>query len=121
MPVCSMISRPTTVFASWNAGRQCMNLTFWFPELVEELACSPGTASADGRARSQTSLASPIETHTSVCTKSTPDTADAASSVMVMLAPVRPAISSRDVDDVLRWMQLVGTREPDVATHQARP
>ena len=27
MPVCSMISRPTTVFVSWNAGRQCTNLT----------------------------------------------------------------------------------------------
>src|SRR5690349_13639074 len=31
MPVCSMISRPTMVFGSWNAGRQCMNLTAWFP------------------------------------------------------------------------------------------
>jgi hypothetical protein len=31
MPVCSMISRPTTVFGSWKAGRQCMNLTFGLP------------------------------------------------------------------------------------------
>ena len=30
MPVCSMISRPTVVFGSWNAGRQCMNFTFGF-------------------------------------------------------------------------------------------
>ena len=31
MPVCSMISRPTVVFGSWNAGRQCMNFTFGLP------------------------------------------------------------------------------------------
>ena len=31
MPVCSIISRPTTVFGSWNAGRQCMNFTFGLP------------------------------------------------------------------------------------------
>src|SRR5215207_782323 len=28
IPVASAISRPTVVSASWNAGRQCMNLTF---------------------------------------------------------------------------------------------
>src|SRR5262245_60810437 len=33
MPVCSMISRPTVVLGSWNAGRQCMNLTFGLPLL----------------------------------------------------------------------------------------
>src|SRR4030067_347285 len=27
MPVASIISLPTTVLASWKAGRQCMNLT----------------------------------------------------------------------------------------------
>ena len=32
MPVCSMMSLPTTVLVSWNAGRQCMNLTARFPE-----------------------------------------------------------------------------------------
>ena len=41
----------------------------------------------------QTSLASPIDTHTSVWTKSTPETAEAGSSVIVTLAPVRAAIS----------------------------
>ena len=34
MPVCSMISRPTVVFGSWKAGRQCMNLTAGFPDAV---------------------------------------------------------------------------------------
>jgi hypothetical protein len=32
--VCSMISRPTVVFGSWKAGRQCMNFTAGFPEAV---------------------------------------------------------------------------------------
>ena len=38
MPVCSMISRPTTVFMSWKAGRQCMNLTAGFPALSRSAA-----------------------------------------------------------------------------------
>jgi hypothetical protein len=40
-----------------------------------------------------TSLDSPIETQTSVCTKSAPDTASLGSSVSVIRAPVRGAIS----------------------------
>ncbi len=39
-----------------------------------------------------TSFDSPIDTHTSVCTKSTPETAAPASSVIVISAPVRSAI-----------------------------
>ena len=38
MPVCSMISRPTTVFMSWKAGRQCMNLTAGLPVLSSRAA-----------------------------------------------------------------------------------
>ena len=41
----------------------------------------------------QTSLDSPIDTHTSVCTKSTPVTASSASSLIVIRAPVREAMS----------------------------
>jgi hypothetical protein len=38
MPVCSMISRPTVVFGSWQAGRQCMNLTVGFPDAFSRAA-----------------------------------------------------------------------------------
>jgi hypothetical protein len=31
MPVCSIISLPTVVFGSWNAGRQCMNFVRGLP------------------------------------------------------------------------------------------
>src|SRR5262249_3890044 len=45
-----------------------------------------------GRRTAQTSLASPIDAHASVWMKSTRRTAAAGSSVMVIRAPVRPAI-----------------------------
>ena len=93
MSVASIISLPTTVFGSWKAGRQCMNFTFRLP-----VAARRSALTWYGRSRStrsfQTSLASPIDTHTSVWTKPTPSTPAATSSVIVIRAPVRPAISS---------------------------
>ena len=38
IPVCSIISRPTVVFGSWNAGRQCMNLTLGLSEAAISVA-----------------------------------------------------------------------------------
>ena len=38
MPVASATSRPTFVRVSWNAGRQCMNLTRGFPVLAMAFA-----------------------------------------------------------------------------------
>ena len=83
MPVCSIISRPTTVFGSWNAGRQCMNLTRGLPVFSNRAELTWYGVSSPTRS-DQTSLDSPIDTHTSVCTKSAPETAAAASSVIVI-------------------------------------
>jgi hypothetical protein len=41
IPVWSMISRPTTVLVSWNAGRQCMNLTAGLAALSIRAEFSP--------------------------------------------------------------------------------
>src|SRR5262245_26008397 len=93
IPVCSMISRPTVVFGSWNAGRQCMNLTLLFPVASRRAVLT--WYGVRSRTRSaHTSLASPIETQTSVWMKSTPDTASLGSAVTVIRAPVPRAISS---------------------------
>ena len=100
MPVWSMISRPTTVLVSWNAGRQCMNLTAGLPALSSRAAFT--WYGVRIRTRSvQTSLGSPIDTHTSVWMKSTPDTASAGLSVTVIRAPVRAGDVGRQIDDVL--------------------
>ena len=48
----------------------------------------------------QTSFGSPIETHTSVWTKSTPSTASCASSVMVSLRAVFRFVGAGDLDEV---------------------
>ena len=89
MPVCSMISLPTTVFVSWNAGRQCMNLTLRLPEASRSARFTWYGVSTFTRS-SHTSFASPIETQTSVWMKSTPSTASAGSWVIV--------IGTNDVD-----------------------
>jgi hypothetical protein len=73
MPVCSIISRPTTVFMSWNAGRQCMNLTAGLPDWRSRAALTWYGVRRWTRS-SQTSLDSPIDTHTSVWMKSAPRT-----------------------------------------------
>ena len=117
MPVCSMISRPTTVFVSWNAGRQCMNFALRLP--VASSSARFTWYGVRSRTRSShTSLASPIDTQTSVWTKSTPDTAACASSVIVISAPVRVGDVAGDLDDVRRWLELGRAREPDVGSHQ---
>ncbi len=92
MPVCSIISRPTTVFGSWNAGRQCMNFTRGLPDFCNKAELTWYGVSSPTRSV-HTSLDSPIDTQTSVCTKSAPETASPASSVIVICAPVRVAMS----------------------------
>ena len=76
-----------SVSVSWNAGRQCMNLTCGLP-----LAFISSVLTWYGISRSmrsfQTSFGSPIETQTSVWMKSTPSTACLGSSVMVSLRAV---------------------------------
>ena len=36
MPVFAIISLPTVVLGSWNAGRQCMNFTFGLPGCLHQ-------------------------------------------------------------------------------------
>ena len=71
MPNCSAISLPTLVSVSWKAGRQCMNLTCGLPLAFISSALTWYGVSSSIRS-AQTSLGSPIDTQTSVWTKSTP-------------------------------------------------
>ncbi len=92
IPVAAAISAPTFVFASWKAGRQCMNSTFALPVRSSSAVFTWYGSSSFARS-AQTSLGSPIETQTSVWTKSEPSTA-ATSSLMVIRAPESAASAS---------------------------
>ena len=92
-PKRSKISSPTSVSRSWNAGRQCMNLTAGLP-------VRPSSVAVDLVRREQLDplvpdVRSPIETHTSVYRKSTPLTPSSGSSVSVIRAPVSPRSRAR--------------------------
>ena len=67
---------------------------------------------------SQTSFGSPIDTHTSVCTKSTPATARATSSVIVIGRTGPRGDLAGDLDDVVGRGERCGTGEAHVGAHQ---
>ena len=81
-----------------------MNLTFGLPVFFRAAALTWYGLSSLMRS-SQTSLGSPIDTHTSVMTKSAPGRAFAGSSVRVILAPLAFARSL-----AIFWTSLDGHR-----------
>ena len=66
---------------------------------------------------SQTSFGSPIETHTSVCTKSAPCSPSAGSSVRVIRAPDASPARAAVLDHVLVGPEVLGRADADVRAH----
>src|SRR5664279_4718261 len=92
-PYLVKICPPTVVSRLWKLGRQCMKRTSGFPVAVSTPALTWYGDSSSIR-RAQACMGSPIETQTSVCTKSAPRTPSATSSVSVTRAPL-PAATPR--------------------------
>ena len=118
IPVWSMISRPTTVLVSWNAGRQCMNFDRGFPlcptdvrvHLIRPENSHPFRPDVLGLAHG--------DPHIGVDEVDARTTASAASSVTVIRAPVLPAMPVARSTTSFGGCKLLGTGEPDVAAHQ---
>ena len=117
MPVCSMISRPTTVLGSWKAGRQCMNLTVGFPVLSS-------SAGVDLVRREQPD---PLGPDVLGLAHRDPDVGvdevDAGDGVRGVVGDRDAGAGAAgdvlgDLDDVLGRVQLGRPGQPDVAAHQ---